>query len=475
MDPALQAMTLDDGSTFYAYVQPDVSTFYPPDQKSWMNRKTIRPNDNQIAGRFVNLSSEDLVLMWIPANAKSDFIYIASIGSFEVGGTATFVGHKFCFAPPNDTDACVKTFDIVKGVARYAFAPYLDGSADAPAQKHNNMRSLQQLTVEEKEKLKKLTKNEEFAKQYRAFTGRDYLALHPRSRPIHYMWPAAHFDQTHTVSTKETHFASLPPNDRLGPIDPMLTDRRKLSQDSPRILHEYRAAESTLQMNLTVLSVAPRVFEIDHFLSPVEVDHILNLATGLTLAESTTSGNFDDSDTEGAKDYKERTKTRTSKNTWLHREHSPIIDCVYRRAADLLRIDEALLRRRGVDEFPHLGSQRSIAEALQLVHYDVGQEYTAHHDFAYPSTMDAYQPVRFATILLYLNEGMDGGETSFPRWINGHTYKELKVTPKIGKAVLFYSMLPDGNQDDLSQHAAMPVTKGEKWLTNLWVWEPIYG
>ena len=65
---------------------------------------------------------------------------------------------------------------------------------------------------------------------------------------------------------------------------------------------------------------------------------------------------------------------------------------------------------------------------------------------------------------LYLNEGMKGGETSFPRWVNAETFRELKVVPVIGKAVLFYSQLPDGNFDDFSQHAALPVTEGEKVL-----------
>jgi len=39
--------------------------------------------------------------------------------------------------------------------------------------------------------------------------------------------------------------------------------------------------------------------------------------------------------------------------------------------------------------------------------------------------------------------------------------------------MLFYSVLPDGNMDDLSQHAALPVKKGEKWLMNFWVWDPV--
>ena len=69
---------------------------------------------------------------------------------------------------------------------------------------------------------------------------------------------------------------------------------------------------------------------------------------------------------------------------------------------------------------------------------------------------------------------MIGGETEFPRWVNAEGREGLKVEPTVGKAVLFYSQLPDGNLDDLSHHAALPVTKGEKWLMNLWVWDPEY-
>jgi hypothetical protein len=47
---------------------------------------------------------------------------------------------------------------------------------------------------------------------------------------------------------------------------------------------------------------------------------------------------------------------------------------------------------------------------------------------------------------------------------SGKTFEQLKVAPEIGKAVLFYSQLPDGNMDDFSQHAALPVIRGEKWL-----------
>jgi hypothetical protein len=37
-------------------------------------------------------------------------------------------------------------------------------------------------------------------------------------------------------------------------------------------------------------------------------------------------------------------------------------------------IDEAKMRYRGDGEFPNLGTPKSIAESLQLVHYDPTQE-----------------------------------------------------------------------------------------------------
>ena len=77
---------------------------------------------------------------------------------------------------------------------------------------------------------------------------------------------------------------------------------------------------------------------------------------------------------------------RTSRNTWLKRETSPILDAIIKRAADVLKIDEALMRRRTADEWPDFPSRASISEDLQLVHYDVGQQYTAHHDFSYPDS-----------------------------------------------------------------------------------------
>jgi len=66
---------------------------------------------------------------------------------------------------------------------------------------------------------------------------------------------------------------------------------------------------------------------------------------------------------------------------------------------------------------------------------------------------------------MYLNVPEEGGATSFPKAFDG---KGLVAKPPPGSAVLFYSMLPDGNGDDLSLHSGMEVTKGMKYVCNLW-------
>jgi prolyl 4-hydroxylase len=122
--------------------------------------------------------------------------------------------------------------------------------------------------------------------------------------------------------------------------------------------------------------VAPRVFEIENFLSQAEVNHILELAGGIELSESTT-GDVGTKSKPISPEEDKRSKTRTSKNSWVQREQSPIIDAIYRRSADLIRIDEALLRRRSHNEHPDWPTKKTVSESLQLVHYDPTQEVNA--------------------------------------------------------------------------------------------------
>ena len=83
---------------------------------------------------------------------------------------------------------------------------------------------------------------------------------------------------------------------------------------------------------------------------------------------------------------------------------------------------------------------------------------------------------RFITLLLYLNDPVSGGQTAFPKAADQASpdgAAPLVLHPGAGSAVLFYNMLPDGNADDLTLHAALPVLTGEKWLANFWIWDPV--
>ncbi|MEA3012674.1 MAG: prolyl 4-hydroxylase [Sphingomonadales bacterium] len=103
------------------------------------------------------------------------------------------------------------------------------------------------------------------------------------------------------------------------------------------------------------------------------------------------------------------------------------------------------------------GTNVAQGETLQVLRYRPGQEYRPHFD-AVPG--EANQ--RILTLLVYLNEGYDGGETVFLK--TGLSFKGRK-----GDALLFRNTLADGRADELTQHAGRPVAAGEKLIASRWI------
>ncbi|THF96522.1 hypothetical protein TEA_025153 [Camellia sinensis var. sinensis] len=82
-----------------------------------------------------------------------------------------------------------------------------------------------------------------------------------------------------------------------------------------------------------------------------------------------------------------------------------------------------------------------------------------------------------ASFLLYLSSVEEGGETMFP-FENGlnldanYDYRKcvgLKVKPRRGDGLLFYSLFPNGTIDSASIHGSCPVNLGEKWVATKWI------
>ncbi|CAN0907843.1 Prolyl 4-hydroxylase 1 [Linum grandiflorum] len=82
---------------------------------------------------------------------------------------------------------------------------------------------------------------------------------------------------------------------------------------------------------------------------------------------------------------------------------------------------------------------------------------------------------RVATMLMYLSDNVEGGETYFPLAgsgecsCGGKVMKGLSVKPVKGDAVLFWSMGLDGESDPKSIHGGCEVLSGEKWSATKWM------
>lgn len=206
-------------------------------------------------------------------------------------------------------------------------------------------------------------------------------------------------------------------------------------------------------------------YEIDNVLTNEECNYIINSAKD-KLSESTVmsidkNGNYIDV----------KNSARTSNHTFLENNlHKNII-----QKAEKL-----------INKYSQISISSKQFEQIQVVRYKPTQEYKEHFDIchpqqAYEDQLDTckedfkkFNSVRYATIIFYLNDKFNGGETYFPN-IN------KKIIPKKGKALIFFNCTYNKNTHKTglcdiinnSKHAGLPVKKGfktdEKWIANIWI------
>mmetsp|Transcript_29738 Transcript_29738/g.60779 ORF Transcript_29738/g.60779 Transcript_29738/m.60779 type:complete len:459 (-) Transcript_29738:262-1638(-) len=348
-----------------------------------------------LGAKFRNFRKDSLEMYWDDGTTPG--MYSGKVAAMGRTATTSYVGHAFRFLDPV-TKAVVVRLEMRADTTMYLIPPHEDDVETLNSEAY--LAAVEQAA---------------WYKDYFETTGVPWLSMHERPKPVLNMWPAERLGQVHTVLSKERFWVS---------------DTEQANEDA--------------SVSLTVVSkgpTGPRVFLVTDLMSEFECEHIV--MQGEQVVKPSIVG----------QDGGFKSRTRTSENGWLSRGRSNVLETVHKRFADVLGLDENMVR------------SGANAEELQVVRYEPGQQYQPHHDFSDAGIVNQ----RFLTLLLYISPPEEGGHTSFPKANGG---RGLRVKPPKGSGVLFYSMLPDGNGDDLSLHAGEPVTKGRKWICNLWIWDP---
>ncbi|MDO4682218.1 MAG: 2OG-Fe(II) oxygenase [Lautropia sp.] len=199
------------------------------------------------------------------------------------------------------------------------------------------------------------------------------------------------------------------------------------------------------EVELACVMLDPNIAVIRGLLSDEECDQLIEWSKGKMKTSEVV-------DRESGASY--QSNVRTSEGSHFERGENALIRQLEARIAALT------------------GLPVNRGEPLQMLRYGVGGEYLAHQDFFDPA--DAGTKVltgvggqRIATLVMYLNDVEEGGDTHFPEL-------DLSVKPIRGSAVYFEYQNDEGELDVRCLHAGMPVIRGEKWIMTKWLRERPY-
>jgi prolyl 4-hydroxylase len=178
---------------------------------------------------------------------------------------------------------------------------------------------------------------------------------------------------------------------------------------------------------------------VDSVITPDECKYIIDKATPLFTRSSVVGTTFPDS-------------TRTSETAWIEKT-DPIAQKIFSKVIEMT------------------GKSLENCENLQVVRYQPGTYYRAHHDSCCDDSegclgfeKDGGQ--RVATLLIYLNSEFTDGETHFP----DHGDLKLKADP--GSAIFFRPLAKNTDKcHPKALHAGLPISSGIKYVCNVWVRE----
>jgi len=431
---SLVPMSLPDGSTFYAYVEPKHTRDYSYSERNMID--VVAPNSYE--QQATQKSTKKLVEIWNLSPMHLDMLDRGAVepatsrASFQIQSTDRSVGpvenlsQVFALASPGEViclkksrkNECLAEFTISDD-GPLVFDCNKDYSAITDYGREPECGGLHKYLPHELSRYYQILNHLKFKYGYRKLTGRNYLVGDPHAiitggTPRN-MWPADYLGQEQAAAA--------------------VTGHRGLEGDHI----QNDTAMGKISMTLKVLSGKPRVFQIESFLSEEEIDYIVSVAK---------------------EEFHEDT---TGKQTAvLHRPMSSVIDTICSRASDLLQVKERMTSKH----FDSIVVERTIAS---LTDFDTASVHNDSERGVQLISKSVY--MRYATLVLFLNEPRSGGELRFPLAVDHASSIPLTIPPKTASAILFYSILPDGNLDEKSIWEISNVKDGERWIATLTIAE----
>ncbi|KAI3470134.1 hypothetical protein Pfo_026797 [Paulownia fortunei] len=199
-----------------------------------------------------------------------------------------------------------------------------------------------------------------------------------------------------------------------------------------------------------IISWSPRIVIFHNFLSAEECDYLISVAKPYLQVSTVV-------DKRTGKGMKSKVRTSTGMSLITKDRKYPMIQAIEKR----------------ISVYSHVPVENG--EFIQVIRYEKNQYYKPHHDyFDYPVNLK-FGGQRVATMLMYLSDNVEGGETYFPEAgsgecsCGGKMVTGLCVKPVKGDALLFWNMGLDGQSDPNSLHGGCEVLAGEKWSATKWM------
>ena len=265
----------------------------------------------------------------------------------------------------------------------------------------------------------------------------------------------------------------------------------------------YVETEPGKRHKVIALSTNPPIFEVPDFISEEDCDHIVEMSEKKGLIESRVFTKKDE-----AENNQNTAVERRSSSTYLTPYggdiESEFMETIYKRISKLLNIPVEVIRwsepqaigRYVPGGFYHAHLDSTDAENNLPCCFQTSCESKDGNKFS--ANRDCCRICRYATVLYYLSDVEEGGETAFPfadttfremlEIDDSHSWKNLTeychdspvvVKPKKGKAVFWYNHTLDKNGyiasvDKRSYHGGCDVIKGTKWIATNWISTPKY-